>query len=107
MTMDREKAPGEGHEPEFVSDVPDDAREYRTEGWGPVHYLFIALALLMLLAGALWLGTLFGLIAGVLPGGRRRVGHPRPARPPDSALRHRPPAPRPPLTGHRRTPVPR
>jgi hypothetical protein len=69
MTMDREKAPGEGHEPEFVSDVPDDAREYRTEGWGPVHYLFIALALLMLLAGALWLGTLFGLIAGVLPGG--------------------------------------
>jgi hypothetical protein len=69
MTMDRKTAPGEGHEPPFVSDVPDDAREYRTEGWGPLHYIFIALALLMLLAGALWLGEVVGLIAAILPGG--------------------------------------
>jgi hypothetical protein len=74
MTMDRENAPGQGREPEFVSNAPDDAREYRTEGWGPIHYIFIALALLMLLAGALWLGTLVGLLAAVLPGGEGPVG---------------------------------
>ena len=69
MTMDRENAPGEGLEPEFVNDTPDDARQYRTEGWGPVHYIFITVALLMLLGGALWLGELVGLLAAVLPGG--------------------------------------
>jgi hypothetical protein len=69
MTMDRSTAPGEGHEPEFVSDVPDDARQNRTEGWGPVHFIGITLALLMLLAGAVWLGELVGLFAAVLPGG--------------------------------------
>ncbi len=74
MTMDRENAPGHGQEPEFVNDAPDDAREYRTEGWGPVHYLVIAVALLMLLAGALWLGELVGLLAAVLPGGVGPVG---------------------------------
>jgi hypothetical protein len=67
--MDRENPPGQGLEPEFVNNAPDDARGYRTEGWGPIHYIFIALALLMLLAGALWLGEVVGLIAAILPGG--------------------------------------
>ncbi len=69
MSMERDKIPGQDHEPPLVSNAPDDARDYRTEGWGPVHYVFITLALLMLLAGALWLGELVGLLAGVLPGG--------------------------------------
>jgi hypothetical protein len=69
MSMERNPAPGEGHEPKLVSDVPDDARHNRTEGWGPVHFGFVSVALLMLVAGALWLGELVGLIAAVLPGG--------------------------------------
>jgi hypothetical protein len=73
MSMERDKIPGEGHEPPLVNDAPDDARHNRTEGWGPVHYAFVIVALLMLLAGALWLGELAGLIAAVLPGGAGAV----------------------------------
>ena len=69
MSMERDRIPGEGHEPPLVNDAPDDAVHNRTEGWGAVHYVVIAIALLMLLAGAMFLGEVVGLLAAVLPGG--------------------------------------
>ena len=69
MSMERDRIPGQDHEPQRVSDVPDDARQNRTEGWGAMHYAVVALSLLMLFAGLLWVGELVGLLAAVLPGG--------------------------------------
>lgn len=69
MSMERDQIPGQNHEPPLVNDAPDDARDYSIHGWGPVHYVVIVIALLMLLAGALFLGELVGLLAAVLPGG--------------------------------------
>ena len=74
MSMERDRIPGEGTEPPLVNDAPDDARHNRTEGWGAVHYVTIAIALLMLLAGALFLGEVVGLLAAVLPGGGDPAG---------------------------------
>jgi hypothetical protein len=68
MTM-RERPPGENHEPEVVVDAPNDARGYNYSGWSVVRVVVWIVAGLMLLAGLLWLGQLFGLVAAVLPGG--------------------------------------
>ena len=68
MTL-RERPPGQDTEPEVVVDAPDDARGYNDKGWSAMHVVVAVIAGLMLLAGLLWLGEIFGLIAAVLPGG--------------------------------------
>ncbi len=73
MTMYRDKPPGQGDEPEFTTNAPDDARGYNAPAWSAAHALLVLLAVLMIGAALLWLGELIGVLAAVLPGGQGPV----------------------------------
>jgi hypothetical protein len=63
------KIPGQNHEPEVVVDAPDDARGHNQPGWTAGAWIAVSLGFVVLAAGLLWLGQLFGLAAEILPGG--------------------------------------
>jgi hypothetical protein len=63
------KIPGQDHEPEVVIDAPDDARGHNQPGWTAGTWIAVILGFVVLAAGLLWVGQLFGLAAAVLPGG--------------------------------------
>jgi hypothetical protein len=63
------KLPGQDHEPEVVVDAPDDARGHNQPAWTAGTWIALILGFVVLAAGLLWVGQLFGLAAAILPGG--------------------------------------
>jgi hypothetical protein len=63
------RVPGQDHEPEVVIDAPDDARGFNQPAWTAGQWLALVLGFVVLAAGLLWVGQLFGLVAEVVPGG--------------------------------------